>query len=65
MSKMHYFSDKFSKIAKRLGLSAPSAAYPSMLITWSSVIWPIVFFEADHDEIELLKYSNDAISVTT
>jgi len=26
MSKMHYFSDKFSKIAKRWGLSAPSAA---------------------------------------
>jgi len=24
MSKMHYFSDKFSKIAKRWGLSAPS-----------------------------------------
>jgi len=26
MSKMHYFSNKFSKIAKCLGLSAPSAS---------------------------------------
>jgi len=26
MSKMHYFSDKFSKIAKRRGLSVLSAA---------------------------------------
>jgi len=26
MSKMHYFSDKFSKIAKRWGLSTPNAA---------------------------------------
>jgi len=25
MSKMHYFSNKFSKIAKRWGLSVPSA----------------------------------------
>jgi len=25
MSKMYYFSNKFSKIAKRWGLSAPSA----------------------------------------
>jgi len=25
MPKMHYFSNKFSKIAKRWGLSAPSA----------------------------------------
>jgi len=26
MSKMHYFNNKFSKIAKRWGLSAPSAS---------------------------------------
>jgi len=26
MSKMHYFSNKFSKIGKRWGLSAPSAS---------------------------------------
>jgi len=26
MSNMHYISDKFSEIAKRWGLSAPSAA---------------------------------------
>jgi len=26
MSKMHYFSNKFSKIAKRWRLSAPSAS---------------------------------------
>jgi len=26
MSKMHYFSNKFSKIAKRWELSAPSAS---------------------------------------
>jgi len=26
MSKMHYFSNKFSKIIKRWGLSTPSAS---------------------------------------
>jgi len=26
MPKMHYFSNKFSKIAKRWGLSAPGAS---------------------------------------
>jgi len=26
MFKMHYFSNKFSEIAQRLGLSAPSAS---------------------------------------
>jgi len=36
MSKMHYFSD--SKIAKRLGLSAPQRSLTLNLMTWSSVI---------------------------
>jgi len=66
MSKMHYFRDKFSKIAKRWGLSAPSAASPSLLMTWSSVIWPkIVVYEANYDEVELQKYSFNVISVTS
>jgi len=39
MSKMHYFSNKFSKILKRKGLSAPCAPLPLILVTWSWVIW--------------------------
>jgi len=50
MSKMHYFSNKFSKIAKRWGLSAPSASWPLILVTWSFVM---VVFEADYDKIKL------------
>jgi len=40
MSKMHYFSNKFSKFAKRWELSALSAPQSSILVTWSYVIWP-------------------------
>jgi len=38
MSKIRYFSYKFSKIAKRWGLFAPSAPKPSILVIWSCVI---------------------------
>jgi len=37
MPKMHYFSNKFSKIAKHWGLTAPGES--SILMTWSYVIW--------------------------
>jgi len=36
MSKTHYFSNKFSKIAKRCVESPPSSAL--VLVTWSCVI---------------------------
>jgi len=53
MSKMHYFSKKFSKIAKHWGLSAPSAFY--LQYWWPEVPWfdQKVVFEADYNEIEL------------
>jgi len=40
MSKMHYFSNKFSKIAKHQGFSALSFLSSSILVTWSCMIWP-------------------------
>jgi len=48
MSKMHYFSNKFSKIAKR-----SQSPLTFMLVTWSSVIGQTVVFQADDNEIEL------------
>jgi len=33
MYKMYYFSNKFLNIAKRCGLSAPSASWSSVLVT--------------------------------
>jgi len=42
MSKMHYFSNKFSKIAQALGALIPSlssAPLLSILVTWSCGIW--------------------------
>jgi len=39
MPKMHYFSNKFSKIARRLGAFRPQRSL-TILVTWSSVIWP-------------------------
>jgi len=57
MSKMHYFSNKFSKIAKRWWLPAPSDL--NLQYWWPEVPWfgQIVVFEADYDKIELPKYS--------
>jgi len=40
MTKMHYFSYKFSKIAKRWEHSIPAPHYLSILVIWSCVIWP-------------------------
>jgi len=42
MSTMHYFSDKFSKIAKRWGFPPPfpQRRLTSVLLTWNYVIWP-------------------------
>jgi len=37
---MHYLSNKFSKIAKLWGLSAPSASLIFNLMSRSYVIWP-------------------------
>jgi len=54
MSKMYYFNNKFSKIAKRWGLSAPSAIFNHQFC-WSEVAWfgPIVVLQSMYDEIEL------------
>jgi len=48
MPKMHYFSNKCSKIAKRWMLSAPSA--PNLRFWWPEVSWcgQILFFQADY-----------------
>jgi len=46
MSKMYYFSNKFSEIAKRGGLSASSTIKSSLLVTWSFVIWPNCVFSS-------------------
>jgi len=40
MSKIRYFNNKFSKIAKSWGLSASSAPLTSILVTWSYGICP-------------------------
>jgi len=55
MPKMHYFSNKFSKIAKRWGLSAPAPL--SLRFWWPEVKWcgQILFFQADYDEMKLQK----------
>jgi len=64
MYKMHYFSDKFSKISKRWGFPPPVPL--NLQYWWLEVPWfdQIVVFEADYDKIELQKYSYDVISVT-
>jgi len=38
MSKTQYFSNTFSKIAKRWSSSPPALLKSSILVTWSSVI---------------------------
>jgi len=61
MSKMHYFSNKFSKIALR----------PQRPLTFNidclkfCDLAKFIVFPADYDEIELQKYSYDVISVTS
>jgi len=54
--KLYQFSKHFSKISPQ----------PLILVT-PEVPWfdQIVIFEADHDEIELQKYSYDVTSVTS
>jgi len=65
MPKMHYFSNKFSKIAKRWGYPTPVTL--KLRFWWSEVTWcgQIVFFQADYDEIELQKNIHDVILVTS
>jgi len=46
MPKMHYFNNKFSKIAKRREISASSAPNSSILVTWSYVMWPNYVFSS-------------------
>jgi len=50
MSKMHYFSNKFSKIAKRWGLSAPAPL--NLQYWWPKVPWfgHMAVFEADYEK---------------
>jgi len=65
MIKMHYFSNKFSKIAKRWRLSAPSVSSSSILVTWSYVICPNCGFPSWLWRNRTSKISYDAISVTS
>jgi len=59
---MHYFSNKFSKFAKRWGSPPPTSL--NLQCWWPEVPWfgKIVFFLADYGEIALQK-SYDVISV--
>jgi len=53
MSKMHYFSYKFSKMAKTG--SVPPPAPLNLLYWWPEVPWfgQMVVFESDYDKIKL------------
>jgi len=53
MSKMNYFSNKFSKIAKRWGSPPPESSF--LQFWWSKVAWfgQIVVFQTNYDKIEL------------
>jgi len=55
MSKMHYFSNKSSKIAKLWGLSASNTIF--LWCRWPEVAWfdQIVVFQTNSDEIEFKK----------
>jgi len=59
MPKMHYFSNKFSKTAKR----SPLPAHLNPRFWWLEVTWcgQILVFQADYDEIELQTISCDVI----
>jgi len=61
MPKMHYFSNKFSKIAKRWG--SPHPAPLNLQFWWPEVTWcgQILFFQDDYDEIELQQISYDDV----
>jgi len=60
--QMHYFSNKFSKIGKRWGLSAPSAHFYDLKLR---DLPKFVVYQTDYDEIELKNISYDIISVTS
>jgi len=66
MTKMHYFSNKFSKIAKRCRGSPPPASL-NLQYWWPVVTWfdQIVFFQVDCDEIELQNISYNVIFVAS
>jgi len=59
MSKIHYFNNKFSKIAK-LGVKSPQSFPPpaplNLRYWWHEVPWfgEIVVFEVDYDEIVIV-----------
>jgi len=59
---MHYFSNKFSKIAKSLGALCPQCPF-----LWPEIAWfaQICVFQTDHDKIELKNISYDVILVTS
>jgi len=64
MPKMHYFSNKFSKIAKRWGLSATAPLIFGFGDLKLRDVAKLYFFQADYDKIELHKISYDVILVT-
>jgi len=62
MPKMHYFSNKFSKIAKRWD-SPPPASLIFNIGDLKSRDLTKLWLQADCDEIELQKISDDIIFV--
>jgi len=52
---MHYFSNKFSKIFQRCGLSLPPPAPFNLRFWWSEVarFGQTLVFEIDYDEFKL------------
>jgi len=66
MSKMHYFSNKFSKIAKRWGLSVLSAPL-SFDIGGLSLcdLAKLCFFKLIMAKSDIRKISYDVVSVTS
>jgi len=53
MSKIHYFSNKFSKIVKRWGFPLPAPL--NLQYWWPEVPWfgQMLVFETDYDKIKL------------
>jgi len=64
ISKTRYFSNKFSRIAKRWRRNLPS-----ILVTWSCLICPIVFFKLvmmkSSCKNQLWRHFGDAIVISS
>jgi len=66
MSKILYFNNKFSKIAKRYGYSAsPAPRKPPILVTWSYAICQKMFFKRIMAKSMFTKVSYDVVSATS